>query len=372
MPTSPSEPARSRRVSSAPKGLLNGPASLTALFLLFVLGTSLLALHIDNGSVFPLLVVPIALIGAVRGVRTGLIASVGASLITGWFIMGVMGRVHAWPYVAVAVVVYLVIGGAVGAVSDLYRRVRTQEEEIKESLREKELLLREVHHRVKNDLHLVGSLLTIQAAYSENREVRRALTDASGRITVVARAYDKLRATEDKRLVELSELLESLADGWNEAAGETEHSVGVESEEIALPSRLGISIGIIANELVTNSKKHAKPDGGPVAVSVHLREIDGSGVELQVRDDGNGLPEEIVAGHGYGITFVDELVEQYDGSIEAWNDGGAVTTVRIPTRDGESNRPAGKINLKVAVFTGKSAVPLPILPYVAPAPDEAL
>jgi PAS domain S-box-containing protein len=203
---------------------------------------------------------------------------------------------------------------------------------IKNLLAEKDLLLKEVHHRIKNSMSTVASLLGIQAASMEDPAAIMALEDARSRVRSMMLLYEKVYESSNFRTVALSDYLPSLVD---EIIGNfpNRQSIRVEKdiqEFILDPKRLQ-PLGIILNELLTNVMKYAfrNKDSGMIRVSA--TQSDGQ-VVVTVQDDGNGLPESISleTSTGFGFHLVQALVMQLDGTIRLEREQGTRFVVEFP------------------------------------------
>ncbi|MHB9029351.1 MAG: sensor histidine kinase [Candidatus Latescibacterota bacterium] len=211
------------------------------------------------------------------------------------------------------------------------RELRIAEERIKKSLREKESLLKEVHHRVKNNLQIIHSLLNLQLPYIRDEYAVKAFKDSQNRIFSMALIHEKLYQSESLARIDLSEYIPSLVSnlfisyGANEAAIRAELHV----EKISLDIDTVIPCALIINELVSNSLKHAFPDtwrctGEAGVVRIDLYSGAGDELVLMVKDNGMGLPEgmEIQSYETLGLKLVTILVKQLSGAIRVSTNGG--------------------------------------------------
>jgi PAS domain S-box-containing protein len=215
------------------------------------------------------------------------------------------------------------------------------EERLRRSLAEKEVLLREVHHRVKNNLNVISSLLSLQSSVIESPEQAMAsFQNSRNRIAAMALAHEELYKSSDYSHVDMSEYLGGLFDQLlvaYEAEGRIALSLDV--GRIVLSVNAAIPCGLIINELVTNAFKYAYPDGRRGEVRVSLTDLGDGLLELRASDDGIGLPADRAAPgrSSLGLTLVRLLVEQLGGELSV--DGGNGSDFRIRFRDGEP--PAG-------------------------------
>jgi two-component sensor histidine kinase len=152
---------------------------------------------------------------------------------------------------------------------------------------ERELLLREVNHRVGNSLQIIASLLHLQANSATQDDVKAALTNAMGRVAAVAQVHRRLYTSQDLKSVMLNQYLDALLDDLRRSAeGNRMSRLTLKAEPIEIDPDRAVAIGIVANELVMNAVKYAYPDGaGPIHIDLRA---DGNDIVLTVSDDGVG------------------------------------------------------------------------------------
>ncbi len=229
-----------------------------------------------------------------------------------------------------------VIVGSVVVGRDITDKKRA-EEKLRGSLEEKVALLKEVHHRVKNNLQIVVSLLGLQANRTKNAEALEILNDARNRVRSMALLHEVLYRSGNLARISfptyIADLCRQIAAFHGQAAQRVllEHSV----EDISLPLELAVPCGLIVNELVTNALKHAFPDGRSGKVLVEFHNVDERRLQLSVRDDGVGLSPGIDLENAstLGLLLVFELVGQLGGwmTVEKPDGGGALFRVVFPT-----------------------------------------
>ncbi len=199
------------------------------------------------------------------------------------------------------------------------------DEKIRNLLREKELILKEVHHRIKNNMGTVFSLLTLQADNNSDSQAAGLLTDAAGRVQSMMVLYDKLYRGEIGSAVSMNEYFPSLI---HQIAGliQLKNSLkfNIQIDDIVLSPDLLSPLGIIMNELITNAVKHAfkgRSDGGIISINASKDE---SGVTIIFADNGVGLPSDITIenSRGFGLQLVEMLVKQIRGSVSIERGGG--------------------------------------------------
>ncbi|MBI4804868.1 MAG: PocR ligand-binding domain-containing protein [Desulfovibrio sp.] len=206
--------------------------------------------------------------------------------------------------------------GAFTTFPDITDRVHA-EEAIKESLKEKEVLLREVHHRVKNNLQIISSLLSLQENSLDNPAALDALASSRGRVASMALIHEQLYRSRDLSGVGLDEYLRQFLPRLvSTYASGRSISLVLEPSTIALCLDQAIPLGLIINELVTNSLKHAFKDTGQGCIRVVATLHDGT-VSLLVADDGTGLPVDYEArkDQSLGLQIVTMLARQLRGKL---------------------------------------------------------
>ncbi len=195
------------------------------------------------------------------------------------------------------------------------------EDQVKASLAEKVVLLREIHHRVKNNFQVIMSLLKIQARHIQDESLRNIFKDSQNRIRSMALVHERLYRSGDLANIRSADFIKTLAgDLIQSYATQQEISLLTEVDDVSLPVDTAIPCGFIINELISNSLKHAfnKTGQGTVTISFHLSE-DGAACELVVRDNGSGIPEsiEISKVRSMGLSLVHSTVtRQLSGKIE--------------------------------------------------------
>ncbi|WP_018526531.1 sensor histidine kinase [Alkalispirochaeta alkalica] len=213
---------------------------------------------------------------------------------------------------------------------------REDDQTIKALLEEKELLLREVHHRIKNNMAIMTGILGLQEGATENPEAARILSDARGRLQSMAVLYEQLYGSPDFRRVSARGYLESLVESIGEALPVPPGiELTITADDTVVESRTLAVAGIIANELVTNALKHAFPRKESGRISLRfMAPPDGDSITLQVEDDGVGLPPELdpEESSGFGFSLVRLLADQEKASLEITRTGGTCLTVTFPQR----------------------------------------
>jgi len=201
--------------------------------------------------------------------------------------------------------------------SDITHRKKAKDEIIA-SLKEKEVLLQEIHHRVKNNMQIISSLLNLQKQYVKEEEALNVLTDSQNRVKSMAMIHEKLYQSDNLTDLKFSEyiprLVSDLLYSFDIPADQVKVVTNV--EDVKLNIETAVPCGLIINELVSNSFKHAYPQGRTGKLEVSLKKYHDH-YELAVGDDGIGFPDELDFKNTktLGLRLVNNLVDQLDGEI---------------------------------------------------------
>ena len=228
----------------------------------------------------------------------------------------------------------LILKSKVGIFVDLFRKTRElarlneiMESEIEErvaqiraSLREKETLLKEIHHRVKNNMQIISSLLSLQADRAGAGETQLHLRDVRDRVHSMALVHEKLYQSENLASVQIADYTRMLMDDLlcAYASGERKVQLRFDLDAAALPVDLAISFGLILNELATNALKHAFRGRNNGEIHVELQTGSGGESRLRFADNGRGFAAPLTWDHvdSYGLSLVRLLTRQLGGHIE--------------------------------------------------------
>jgi PAS domain S-box-containing protein len=222
------------------------------------------------------------------------------------------------------------------AIRDITDR-KVVEDKLRASLKEKEVLLKEIHHRVKNNLQIVSSMLSLQMGQIRDGRARELFMESQARVRSIALFHEKLYQSKDLARLDISEYLKGLATGLFATYGVNPDQVAlsIRVEDIPLGVDAAITCGLIVNELLSNSLKHAFPRGrsGHVGIDLHG---EGPRVTLEVADDGIGFPADLdFRSQGtLGLRLVCILAEQVRGTIELDRREGTRFIVRFNRGEG--------------------------------------
>ena len=192
------------------------------------------------------------------------------------------------------------------------------EERLMGSLREKEVLLKEIHHRVKNNLQVVSSLLNLQSEFVEDKAMKLLIRESQSRIRSMGLIHENLYMTGDLAKIGAHDYLRSVVINIQRTYNVPNVRVSIEADALYLGMDEAIPIGLIVNELVSNALKHAFPAERGGRVEVGLRGGENGVWRLTVADDGIGLPDDVASGsHGsLGLQLVNTLVHQLAGVLD--------------------------------------------------------
>jgi len=201
---------------------------------------------------------------------------------------------------------------------------------------EKELLLKEVHHRVKNNLQIVKSLLNVQSRYFTDAKLLRYFNESQDRIQSIALIHELLYSDKDLTKVNFSHYIKSLTSYLAQSlCMDKDHiSLNIDAVDVFLTIDNAIPCGLIINELVSNAIKHAFPEkkNGKINIKLLYHNSTINKYELSVSDDGIGLPENfhLENNKSLGMRIINNLAKQLDGKVEINNTHGTEFKIIFP------------------------------------------
>lgn len=210
--------------------------------------------------------------------------------------------------------------GILLTITDITHR-KEAEDQIKKSLEEKEVLLREIHHRVKNNMQVISSLLSLQFKYIKNRQYIEMLKESQNRIRSMALIHEKLYTSRDLAKIDFCDYIKNLTNDLLTCYGVDAGKIAlkIDIQDVLLGVDSAIPCGLILNEIVSNSLKHAFPDGREGEIKIALRPIEENEMELIVSDNGIGIPKDLDFRNteSLGLQLITTLAEdQIHGKIE--------------------------------------------------------
>lgn len=199
-----------------------------------------------------------------------------------------------------------------------------QETMIKSMLNDKEILLAEVFHRVKNNMNIVTSLLNLKKNASKSEETQLALEECRMRVFSMALVHQKIYSGKKINSLNLKEYInELISESINSLGGKEKVDIKLNSDETELHLNHAIPCGLILNELITNSFKYAQLENRKLLIEVELRNI-GIEISLKVKDNGPGFDIEAVSKDSLGLEIIRSLSEQLDAKYSFSNNNGSV------------------------------------------------
>jgi two-component sensor histidine kinase len=209
---------------------------------------------------------------------------------------------------------------------------RLMENDLEQAYKEKEILLNELQHRVKNSIAVISGLVSLESTRVEAKGMTSVLDNLKGRIDAIAVLYDRLFRSGETGEIDLDAYLKEVAESLVEGLAAESRGIALELdlERVRLDAKRAGSLGIIVNELLTDSFKHAFPDGRSGKISLSLKREQDQLV-LVLADNGVGLPQDfdVASSSGLGMILVDMLSAQIGGTFSASSAGGARFVLRF-------------------------------------------
>ena len=220
------------------------------------------------------------------------------------------------------------------ALQEEVRERKETEKALRAALEEKTVLLKEVHHRVKNNLNIVKSLLSLQEDTVDDARIRLLLQDAQNRIRSISIVHEKLYGSASLSRIGLEEYISELLDEIMESYGGGIGRIRLETdvENLAIDIEQAIPLGIMINEVITNSMKHAFPDGEGGIIHLAMKKNKGNDCTLLIKDNGVGIPGDMDFDkvRGIGLQLIRELAKQLKGTIFLTREKGTTFEMNFP------------------------------------------
>ena len=226
------------------------------------------------------------------------------------------------------------------------RTLSRREDQLKAAIQQQELAMQEIHHRVKNNLQIVASLLNLQASRIRLPEVRAEFQAARDRVRALATVHRHLYAHGELHTINMRTFLLELCGQLFQAMGETINGrlkLEIDAPELEMSSDQAVPLSLIVTEAVTNAIKYAYPAGREGTIGVHLRRLDG-GIELEIKDDGIGIPAgraETATGtrDGIGIQLINGFARQLGAKLDVEQGIGTRYLVNMKLRRDRPDAP---------------------------------
>ena len=209
--------------------------------------------------------------------------------------------------------------------------IKKAQRELEKALEEKELLLKEIHQRVKNNLMIISSLLSLQARYLKDKEAFEIFKESENRAKSMALIYERLYRSSNLKEIDMMDYLKTLARGIFTSYSPPGVKLNFDIDKIKMDIEQAIPVGLIVNELITNSFKHAFPENGEGEVNLKLKSLDGK-IFLEVSDNGIGFPEDLdwQNTESLGLQLVKSLADQINAEVRMISDNGTTFRLTIP------------------------------------------
>ena len=227
------------------------------------------------------------------------------------------------------------IAGKVSEISCLAFQITTRketEDKLYNTVKEKEILLKEVHHRVKNNLQVISSILSLQASYVSDRKTLEILKESQDRIKTMSFVHESLYQDSDFSSIKLSDYVSTLAQNLIYSYKSDDFNIKLDThfDEIFLNLYQAIPCGLIINELVSNALKHAFKKISKGKLSIHIYKK-ANKILLNIGDNGIGMPDNINIENTetLGFQLVHALVDQLDGTIDVNNKNGTEYLIKF-------------------------------------------
>ncbi|MBN1865603.1 MAG: ATP-binding protein, partial [Victivallales bacterium] len=194
----------------------------------------------------------------------------------------------------------------------------------------KETMLREIHHRVKNNLQVISSLLSLQSSYLQDEKAKEMFQNSMDRVSAMADVHTMLYQSKDLARIDFKDFIKDLVGRLQQSYG-SRVEIHVDVPDVSLTIETSIPCGLILNELVSNALKHAFPEGRGGEIHIGMTTA-GDQFVLKVQDNGIGFSTSVDFKHprSLGLELVRLLVEQLHGAIELDPEGGAAFTISFP------------------------------------------
>ncbi|MCX8028189.1 MAG: PAS domain S-box protein [Thermodesulfovibrionales bacterium] len=210
---------------------------------------------------------------------------------------------------------------------------RRYEQFMKNALHEKEMLIREIHHRVKNNLQVILSLINIQSNTADDEKTKNILQDLDSRIKAMAIVHETLYQSEDLAQIDLCQYTNKLINSLNDAYGRSDLRIRASCDNITIPFEMAIRIGLMLNEMVSNAFKHAFKDVYNGLIEVRAFMVDSTRFRIVVSDNGVGIKDDFESKKGsLGFQLLNLLVKQMSGEMMIKSENGTEISITIGLR----------------------------------------
>jgi two-component sensor histidine kinase len=205
-------------------------------------------------------------------------------------------------------------------------------------LNEKEILLKEVHHRIKNNMNTLKSMFSLQLNATRNPEIIGVLHVAMNRIALMSKIYEQLYQKPGIQDINIRSVINDLVVEIKESFESSQScniSLEIDVEDISVKAKQSFYLGIIINELVTNAYKYAFSNRKNGIITILVKETETKALQITVQDNGVGISQDLIdqKSYGFGLKLVKIFVKQYKGQLNIINDGGTIVKVKLVKED---------------------------------------
>ncbi|MEZ4950380.1 MAG: sensor histidine kinase [Saprospiraceae bacterium] len=198
-------------------------------------------------------------------------------------------------------------------------------------------MLKEIHHRVKNNLQTISSLLSLQSESISDKTALDAVQESKNRVASMALIHQKLYQGDNLAAIEMRDYFETIGRAVKDSFGEKARHISfdVDMSRVELDVDTAIPIGLITNELITNSLKYAFPKNQEGQISIQLSRENNGLLKLKIADNGVGIPAGLKEkdGSGFGTLLIQLLTSQLGGTLEKSNEEGTATIIQFPLQE---------------------------------------
>lgn len=213
-------------------------------------------------------------------------------------------------------------------------KIQQQDQQLQRSLAEKEVLLKEIHHRTKNNMMVVISMLDLQMEELEDQRVKTIFLEMEDRIRAMALVHEKLYQSPDLSEIEAESYIREIAESLiaNMVLGDRV-CLDIDVADLSINIDYAVPLGLVINEIVTNSVKHAFPGNQSGVITISLKKSERREIELSICDDGIGLPKrfDVLSSNSFGMQIITSLVRmQLSGTIKICRENGTGYSIKFP------------------------------------------